>query len=456
MKFNPHDYQDFCIRHQLKNPFSALFLDMGLGKTVITGTTIDKLKFDSFEVDKVLIIAPKKVAETTWKDEFKKWDHLKHLKYSIVLGTARQRIEALRKKADVYIINVENVPWLVGFYQSKWPFDCVVIDELSKFKNPSSVRFRALKGVRPKIKRILALTGTPVPNGLLDLWSQMYLLDRGERLGDTITSYRMEYFTPAQHDGHTVHSWQLRERKNEERIMNRISDICVSMKSVDYLDLPQRIDVVKKVELPKKIMERYHDFERELVLEFEDLDDITASNAAVLTGKLLQFANGAIYDENKDWHELHTAKLEMLEEEIEEANGNPMLVGYYFKHDLLRMMKYLKKYKPVKYEGERQLRAWNKGQIQVLFGHPASMGHGLNMQDGGHLITWFGNQWGLENYLQFIARLDRQGQTKPVYNGRIVAAGTIDEEVVRRIDSKDKKQNSAMNYVKAVFERYRA
>lgn len=454
MKFNPHIYQEHGIGHVMQNPFCGLFLDMGLGKTAITLTATDRLLFDELEVEKVLVIAPKKVAEDTWKRESEKWDHLRHLRISAILGTERQRIEALRAKADIYIVNRENVAWLVSFLGGAWPFDMVIIDELSSFKNPSSVRFKALRTVRPKMRRVVGLTGTPAPNGLEDLWSQLYLLDQGERLGKTVTGYRTQYFTKTPYVNYP--EYKLKQSSCEQQIYDKIGDICMSMKAADYLELPKRIDRVKSVQLPDKVLAQYYEFEKKLVLEMPE-EEITAVNAAALSTKLLQFANGAVYDENRNWHEVHRDKLEALEEEVEAANGHPVLVFYNFKHDLERLQKYFRALKPVTLGNTKVTETvadWNAGKIRMLFAHPASAGHGLNMQDGGHHLFWFGLNWGLELYQQAVARLDRQGQTRPVVNSRIVATGTIDEDVLLSLADKATRQDALLQAIKARIKKY--
>lgn len=452
MIYNPHPYQDHATQHIVDNDACGLFLDMGLGKTVSTLTAIDRLMNDDLEVSKVLVIAPKRVAEDTWINEAEKWDHLKHLRISIVLGAERQRKEALRVKADIYVINRENVCWLVSFYGGYFPFDMVVIDELSSFKSPKSERFKSLRMIRPKVKRVVGLTGTPAPNGLLDLWSQLYLLDQGERLGKTVTGYRERYFNPGKRNGHIVYEYKVRENSYEE-IYGKIGDICISMKAEDYLQLPERLDNTFEITLPKAIQDQYEDFERKQILALED-KEISAVNAAALTNKLLQFANGAVYNAERDWHEVHRAKLEALEETVEAANGQPVLICYSFIHDRERIMRHLKAYKPVFLNDSSLLSKWNKGEIPVLLGHPASMGHGLNMQAGGNIIVWFGLPWSLELYQQACARLDRQGQTKVVLNQRLITKGTMDEDVLAALDNKASGQDALMNAVKARIEKY--
>jgi len=453
MEFKPWEYQDHAIDHIIENPFAGLFLDMGLGKTVSTLTAVNRLMYEDLEIDKVLVIAPKRVAEDTWTTEVDKWNHLKHLRVSVVLGTERQRKEALKAKADIYVINRENVPWLVGFYQSAWPFDMVVIDELSSFKSAKAIRFKALRMVRPMIKRVVGLTGTPAPNGLIDLWPQVYLLDQGERLGKSITRYRETYFTPGRRNGHVVFNYNLRS-DGEQRIYEKISDICISMKAKDYLQLPERINRTVEITLPDKLKAKYDEFEREQILALEDSDEISAVNAAALSGKLLQFANGAVYDAEKNWHEVHKAKLEALDEIIDTANGQPVLVFYSFKHDLARIQEALKKYKPKTLDDKEDIRAWNQGNIQLLLAHPASAGHGLNLQAGGNIIVWFGLTWSLELYQQANARLDRQGQTKPVIVHHLAVRGTMDEDVMLSIDRKATGQDALMDAVRVRILKY--
>lgn len=462
MIYTPHEYQVFATEHLLKHPYSGLFIGMGLGKTATTLTAIDKLMFEEMDVQKVLVIAPKKVTEDTWTEEVKKWDHLKHLKISVVLGTERERIEALKAKADIYAINRENVAWLVSFYGGAFPFDMVVIDELSSFKSAKSVRFKALRTVRPKIKRVVGLTGTPAPNGLLDLWPQLYLLDQGERLGKTLTGYREKYFNAGRRNGHIVFDYKLKEDKDdilgsgiyEKEIYDKIGDICISMKAEDYLELPPRLDRDKVVHLPDKIMKQYYDFEEQMILSLEDTENISAINAAGLTNKLLQFANGAVYNHEKQYHEIHQEKIEALEEDMEAANGNPVLVFYQYKHDLERIQKHFKAYKPVLLSGSAEIKAWNEKKIPMLLAHAASAGHGLNLQHGGNLIEWFGVPWGLELYQQAVARLDRQGQTMPVINSRIIAKSTMDEDVLLSLAGKARTQDAIMNAVKARIKKY--
>jgi SNF2 family DNA or RNA helicase len=453
MKFIPHDYQKIAIEKIIDGPAVGLFLEMGLGKTVSALTAIQELLYDRFEVSRVLVIAPLRVAQSTWSGEIEKWDHLRDLRLSKVLGSEKQRVEALHQPADIYIINRENTEWLVNYYGRKWPFDMVVIDELSSFKNPRSKRFRALRKVRPLIKRIVGLTGTPAPNGLIDLWSQIYLLDQGERLGKTLTGYRNRYFDPGRRNQNIIFEW-IPKPFAEEAIYGKISDICVSMKAEDWLQLPERIDNVIEVELPEKAKSQYNQLEKDLILPLLE-SDVTAANAAVLTNKLLQMANGAIYDEFGEAKEIHDAKLEALEEAVEAANGKPVMVVYAYKHDLDRIRKRLKKYNPRTLDSDQDVQDWNAGKIQVLLLHPASGGHGLNLQTGGNIIVWFGLTWGLEYYQQANARLYRQGQTERVMVHHIVAKGTMDEEVLKALTGKASTQNDLMEAVKAKIEQYK-
>lgn len=420
-----------------------------MGKTVSTLSAVADLLYDSFEVSKVLVIAPLRVAEDTWSRETEKWDHTQYLKVSKVLGKESKRIDALRASADLYVINRENVEWLVEYYGRKWPFDMVVIDELSSFKSPKARRFRALKKVKPFIKRIVGLTGTPAPNSLLDLWPQLYLLDQGERLGKTMTAYRDRYFQPGQRDGHIVYSWNLKPEA-EENIHKKISDICISMQAKDWLDLPERINNIVRIPLSDKAREKYKQLEKDLLLPFAE-GDVVADTAAVLSNKLLQMANGAVYDENKAVQEIHDAKLTALEDVMEAANRKPVLVFYTYQHDLARIQKQFKK--AIKLETSADIEKWNKGEIEMMLAHPASAGHGLNLQAGGHIIVWFGLTWSLELYQQANARLDRQGQQHHVIIHHLVTEGTMDEKVMRALEHKAVGQDALLEAVKARLER---
>ena len=451
MKFTPWDYQRAAIDWILSRPNCGLFLEMGLGKTVITLTAVKEL-LEDFAVTKVLVVAPLRVAATVWAEETAKWDHLAGLRCSKVLGSRQEREAALRADADIYIINRENIPWLVTHQATlkKWPFDMLVLDELSSFKSPKTERFKSLRRVLPATHRVVGLTGTPSPNGLIDLWSQIYLLDQGERLGRFVTNYRNKWFIAGQRNGSIVYSWVPAKGAPEE-IYSRISDICMSMKAEDYLRMPDRNDITYPVSLNFKAQRAYETMERDLVLPIAG-EAITAQNAAVLTGKLLQLANGAIYTEERQYIPLHDAKLDALEDLIEAANGEPVLVYYSFQHDAERIMQ--------RFPDARRLVTpqdvtdWNAGKIPMLIAHPASAGHGLNLQAGGHIIVWFGLTWSLELYQQANARLYRQGQGKPVTIYHVITKGTVDEEVLKVLTGKAVRQDALINAVKARVDRY--
>jgi len=402
---------------------------------------------DFLEINKVLVIAPKRVAEDTWSRETTKWDHLNHLKISKMLGSEKQRLEALRAKADIYVINRENVGWLVKQLGLKWDFDMVVIDELSSFKNHQSIRFKELKKIRPFIKRLVGLTGTPAPNGYMDLWAQLYLLDRGQRLGKNITTFRKEYFNTIARPGFQLYSLR---KGSVDLINNQIKDICISMKAKDYLKLKEPLLINVPVVLDKKEMDRYKELEKEKILEVGG-KEITAVNAAAVTTKLLQLANGAVYDENRAVIEIHDKKLERLHELIEEANGNPVLVFYSFLHDLDRIKGYLKEDVRI-LETADDIADWNNKKIKILLAHPASAGHGLNLQDGGNIIIWFGLTWSLELYLQANARLHRQGQAEGVIIHHLIAEGTVDEDVLQVLQGKEQRQEDLLRALKARIE----
>lgn len=402
------------------------------------------------EVNKVLVIAPKRVAEDTWSTEVEKWDHLKHLRISKILGTPKQRIKAVEADADIYVTNRENVEWLVNIYFGSWKWDMCVIDELSSFKSSKAIRFRALRKVRPYFKRIVGLTGTPAPNSLIDLWPQIYLLDGGKRLGRTITGYRQQYFTPGRSNGYVVYDYVLKDGA-DKAIQDKISDICISMMAKDYLDLPDRIDNRIELNLPDPVKKQYRQFEKDLIMNLGDDEEITAANAAVLTNKLLQYANGSIYDDDKNVINIHDEKLEKLLEIIDTANGKPVLVFYNFKHDFDKISKALTKLK-IKHqtlEDSADIKKWNEGKIQVALLHPASAGHGLNLQYGGNIIVWYGLTWSLELYQQANARLHRQGQKQTVVINHLIAKGTVDEDVMKALSSKEINQNALLEAVKA-------
>lgn len=453
-----HDYQVKAVDMIVNNFNCGLFLDCGLGKTVSTLTAIQELREIGF-IDKVLIIAPKKVAQVTWKDEINNWEHLKGLRISVIDGTAAQRRAAMMADADIYTVSRDNVVWLVVEHGGvKLPYDMVVIDELSSFKNYASKRFKALRRVRKFIPRVVGLTGTPAPNGLIDLWAQMFLIDEGKRLGKTITSFRDRFFTAGRRNGDIVYQWDLKSpaEETEQKISDLIKDICISMSAEDYLKMPDKLMYYDRVKLSDKDFKAYKTFEREQVLEFiESGETITAASAAALSNKLQQFANGAMYDADRNVLQLHDEKIEKLKELVEAANGQPVLIAYTFKHDLDNIMDALKEYKPVKLEKPEQIADWNAGKINVLVTHPASAGHGLNLQKGGHIMIWYGLTWALELYQQFNARLYRQGQKKPVSIHHIIATDTVDEKIIKSLDGKDTTQRSLMDAIKEIVELYK-
>jgi len=445
-----HDYQRAIVDHIENLSHALVWADMGLGKTVSTLTAINRLMNEDFEIDSVLIIAPKRVAEGVWDSEIIKWPHLKNLTASKVIGGEKQRRAALKVKASVHIISRDNIAWLVGeFGGSFLPFDMLVIDESSSFKNHASERFKALKHVQPCFKRVVLLTGTPASNGLLDIWSQVWLADRGERLGKTITAYRRDYFSK-KYSGFGYEA----TAGADDRIHRQIKDICMSLKSSDYLELPERIDTFINVVLPPAIKHKYDVFEKEKVLEMMEAEDISAMNAAALSNKLLQFAGGAVYDEDRNVHEIHACKLDACEEFIEAANGKPVFIAYSYKHELARLLVRLKKYKPVKLETQDHIRDWNAGKIQVMLAHPASASHGLNLQEGHTCALWFSLNWSLELYQQFNKRLHRQGRKYPVVIGHLIAQGTEDETVKLALDRKGNTQDILMAAVKAKLKKY--
>lgn len=448
MKYIPHDYQKYCTDRIISDCSLGLLLDMGLGKTVITLTAVNELIYGRFEVGKVLVIAPKKVAESTWSTEAQKWDHLQHLRITKIIGTVQQRIRALNTPADVYVINRESIPWLVEYDANNWRFDMVVVDELSSFKSNKAQRFKSLCYVRQHIKRFVGLTGTPASNGLVDLWAQVYLLDQGERLGKRITHFRAKYCECETHGGHfTTYSMKTGA---EEAIRSAISDICISMKAADYLTLPDCITVDVPVYLDAKAKKQYKDFERNMLLQVDE-NTLDAGTAAVLSGKLMQFANGAVYDEDKNVVEIHSGKLDAFSELIEGLNGQHALVFYNFQHDLTRILKHLEKSSLT----VRQLRTdkdqqdWNDGKIDILLAHPASAGYGLNLQAGGHHIIWFGLNWSLELYEQANKRLHRQGQTDKVIIHRLITQDTRDVDVAAALEGKADVQNTLLEALKA-------
>ncbi len=444
MKFMPHDYQLTAKQWVLDHPEAGLFLDMGLGKTVTTLTAVEELKNDYLDIKKVLVIAPKRVAEDTWPTEYQKWSHLSSLEVVEIKGTPKERLQALKQPADIYIITRDNVAWLVDTLKREWDFDTVVIDELSSFKSNKSIRFKKLKLVRPFVKRIVGLTGTPAPNGYEDLWSQIYLLDRGQRLGKTITEYRRKYFYTITRPGYN--EYKLRPGAKEE-IDQLISDICISMKFQDYLQTEEPLYIDRPVKLSDQEYKLYKTMERDAVLEFGEDDYISALNAATVTNKLLQLANGAIYDEAQNYRVIHDKKLEALEELIEEAGEEPVFVFYSFVSDKERI---LQKFKDARVlETEKDIKDWNAGKIKLMIAHPASAGHGLNLQDGGSIIIWFGLPWSLELYLQANARLWRQGQKQTVRIYHLLTEGTMDNRVLQVLKGKNIRQEELLANLKA-------
>ena len=445
MKYSPHDYQRYAAEFIIAHPISALLLDMGLGKTSITLTAINDLLFDSFEVHKVLVVAPLRVARDIWSAEIEKWEHLKNLRYSVVVGTAQERISALCAPADIYIINRENIQWLVEESGLPFDFDMAVIDELSSFKNHQSKRFRAFLKSRPKLKRIVGLTGTPAGNGLMDLFAEFKLLDMGERLGRLIGQYRNAYFQPDKRNGMVIYSYKPLPNA-EQQIYDKISDITISMKAADHLKMPELISAEYTVQLSEKERENYDHLKKELVLSTED-NEVTAANAASLTNKLSQMANGAVYSDDESIMEIHDRKLDALEDIIESMNGKPLLIAYWFKHDLERIRK---QFDVREIKSSEDISDWNSGKIPVALIHPASAGHGLNLQSGGSTLVWFGLTWSLELYQQTNARLWRQGQSADtVVIQHIIAKGTIDEQIMKVLKSKDTTQAALITAVKA-------
>lgn len=454
MEFKPHRYQQYAISRVIDTPKLALWLDMGLGKTVSTLTAINDLIYNRFAVRRVLVVAPKKVAEATWQDEMQKWDHLKHLRFSTVLGTERQRMAALYRAADVYVINRDNVQWLVDVLGNEWFFDMVVLDEASSFKNHQSKRFRKLKTVLSRISRLVELTGTPAPRDLMDLWAQIYLLDQGQRLGKTISAYREQWFSPDKRNRSTIFSYKADDGA-DEAIMQRLSDICISMKAEDYLELPDCIVRDVPVVLDNSAQKWYDEMEKKMVLELMG-QVIDAGTAAVLRMKLLQVAAGAVYDEDRRVAKVHDCKLEAFMELVESLNGNHALVFYAYKHDRDRIMEALKREKvnAREFKGPEDQEAWNNGQVDVLLAHPASCAYGLNLQRGGHNIVWFGLTDSLELYLQANKRLHRQGQGYPVIVHRLLVKGTVEEDVAAGLEAKDQCQEMLLQAMKARIDKW--
>ena len=454
MEFKPHDYQSFCIEYIREHPVAALLLDMGLGKTVITLTALRAMMLDDLQVSKTLVIAPLRVARDTWPAEVRKWDHLKDLDVSVIVGDLKTRTAAVNENTLVYVVNRENIKWLVEYYEKngrRWDFDCVVIDELSSFKNYQSQRFKYLRKVRPYVRRWVGLTGTPTSNGLMDLWAEIGILDGGERLGRFIGRYREAYFKPGSMNPSTGIVFQYIPRPGaEEQIYSRISDITISMKAIDYLKMPDCVSVEHTVSMDGVERKLYDQLKSDLIIPLED-GDIDAANAASLSGKLLQMANGAVYDENGETRIIHSRKLEVLEDLVEAANGQSVLVAYWFKHDRTRIMERLSAagYDPRDIRESKDIEDWNNGAIPVALIHPASAGHGLNIQQGGHILIWFGLTWSLELYQQTNARLWRQGQSEVVTIHHIICKDTVDEDVMAALANKDVTQERLIAAVKA-------
>ncbi len=445
MNFSPHNYQSYAIDYIETHPVAAVLLDMGLGKTVISLTAIADLLFDSFEAHRILVVAPLRVARDTWPAEISKWQHLKHLTYAVAVGTVKERKAALSAGADITIINRENLGWLIDSSGFEFDYDMVIIDELSSFKNHKSKRFQSLMKVRPKVKRIIGLTGTPSSNGLMDLWAEFKLLDFGERLGRFITHYRNNYFIPDKRNGEIIYSYKPMPYA-EDAIYRKISDITISMKSTDHLQMPELITSQYEVQLSEDEEQRYEELKADFILELPE-GEITAANAASLTGKLSQLANGAIYDDEGNIVEFHDRKLDALEDIIESANGKPLLVAYWFKHDLQRIKK---RFDVREIKTSKDIIDWNNGDIPVAVIHPASAGHGLNLQAGGSTLIWFGLTWSLELYQQTNARLWRQGQSSgTVVIEHIITKGTIDERILKALSLKEVSQNALIDAVKA-------
>lgn len=449
MKFEPKYYQQFCIDKMIRQEQLGLLLDMGMGKTAISLTAVERLIYDYFSVQKVLVIAPLKPAVETWPPEIEKWDHLKHMTYSVVIGDKQARLSALQKEADLYVINRENVSWLVEYYKKKWPFDMVVIDELSSFKSSKAQRFRALKKVRPYIRRIVGLTGTPSPNGLLDLWPQMYLLDSGEALGRTLTSYRDMYFLPDKRNQQIIYSWKPKDGA-EEAIYKKLDSLCISMKSADYLQLPDRLNIRHEIETSEETLAVYRKLERDMLLPFES-GDIDAGSAAILSNKLLQLAGGAVYNENGDVQVIHDEKLNALDELLEQANGQPVLLFYAYQHERDRIKE--RHPEAVDVKEPKAVKDWNAGKIPILLAHPASAGHGLNLQFGGRIAIWYGLPCSLELYQQANKRLHRPGQKETVLIHHLLMKHTWDVKVLDQIlTTKEERQNALLEALKARIE----
>lgn len=455
MRYEPHDYQKYAIQYIIDHPVAAVFLDCGLGKTSITLTAIEELMFDRFEISKVLVVAPLRVANNSWPEEMEKWDHTSGLIYSIVTGPEAARLKALRRRADIYVINRENIQWLVEKSGHPFDFDMLVVDELSSFKNWQAKRFRAIMKVRPKVRRVVGLTGTPSSNGLMDLFGEFRLLDMGERLGRFISNYRVMYFEPDKMNGPVVYSYRL-QKGAKERIYRQISDITISMRAADHLEMPELVMSDWKVKMSDQEKKLYEDMKKDLILSLPG-GEVTAVNAASLTGKLTQLANGAVYSDGGKTAAVHDRKLDALEDIIEARSGKPVLVVYWFRHDIERITRRLTE-KKVPFElidTEGSIRRWNTGKIQVGLIHPAGAGHGLNLQGNSeaNCIVWFSIPWSLELYTQTVDRLYRQGQkARTVIVEHIVTEGTIDERILKALKEKDMTQAALIDALKANLE----
>lgn len=455
MRFEPHDYQTYVINKLIEKPKLAVFLDMGLGKTACTLASIDYLMNDALAINKTLVISPLKVARLTWEEEIEKWDELSHIRLSKIVGTRAQRVRAIDTPSDVYIINRENTKWLLDYFREEkrpWPYQMIVIDESSSFKNRASERFKAAKVMTAITPRVVELTGTPTPNGLMDLWAQMYLLDQGARLGKTLTAYRERYFLPDKRSRTVVFSYKPRSGAKRE-IYNAIKDLVISMKAVDYVKMPERVDNTIKIAMPARIRALYEKMENDYLLTLDE-ETIVAASAGVVMNKLLQMANGAVYlsDKPGEWALIHDLKLKALEEIMEANEGKPVMVFYQYKHDLARLQEYFQGYEPRILEKDQDKKDWDEGRIRMLLAHPASMGHGLNLQAGGNIIVWFGMTWNLEHYQQANARLYRQGQNETVVINHLMMEGTEDETVLLRLVAKKAGQDELIEHVKARIE----
>ena len=443
MIYNPYEYQKRATQKILDTPYVGLFLGMGLGKTSVTLTAVNELIYQRFEIARVLVVAPLAVAQDTWGRESEKWDHLKHLKIAKILGSAKKRQMAAASDADVYVINRENLTWLVNLYRHSWRWDMVVLDELSSFKSNTSERFKSFKKVRPLISRVVGLTGTPTPKGLMDLWAEMFCLDRGERLGRTLGSYRAQYFKPGRRNGYTVFDW-IPNQGAFDTVTKKISDITVAMQTKDYLELPELINNKIFVTLPDQAKKRYRELEKKCFLEFPEDKTVTAASAATVLGKLLQISGGAVYDDTGGYVEIHDEKLKTLEDLID-VTDEPIFCLYGYRHERERLFKRFAKLNPREIHSPEDIADWNAGKIRLLIAHPASVGFGLNLQEGGRTIVWYSLPWSLELYQQANARLYRQGQTRSCIIHHIITSGTADEDVLQRLIAKDTSQQALLD-----------